>query len=312
MLQANESSNRSRPIRIVEVGPRDGLQNEPAVIPTETKIAFINALSRTGVVEIEAGSFVSPKSVPRMADSDDVFRKIERVTGVTYSALVPNERGLERARAVAAQKIALFTAASETFTRRNINATIQESLEGFKPVIVGAKRDGMAVRGYVSTAWFCPYEGRIEPAGVVAVMRRLLDLGVDDVSLGDTVGKASPMDVRRLLDLVVPQIAASRLSLHFHDTYGMAVANVLMAWRDYSIESFDSSAGGLGGCPYAPGASGNIATEDVVYALKASGATVPVDELKVVAATRQIERYLSHPLSSRLSQVKGPDETRKL
>ena len=159
MSQVIESSDRSRPIRIVEVGPRDGLQNEPALIPTETKIAFINALSRTGVVEIEAGSFVSPKAVPQMADSDDVFRKIERVPGVTYSALIPNMHGLERARTVAALKIAIFTAASETFTRRNINATIQESLEGFKSVVAGSKRDGMAVRGYVSTAWFCPYKG---------------------------------------------------------------------------------------------------------------------------------------------------------
>lgn len=311
MSQGNEPNGKTGPIRIVEVGPRDGLQNEPALIPTETKIAFINALSRTGVVEIEAGSFVSPKAVPHMADSDDVFHKIERVPGVTYSALVPNERGFERARAVAAQKIALFTAASETFTRRNINATIQESLEGFRSVIAGAKRDGMVVRGYVSTAWFCPYEGRIEPDRVLDVMKRLLDLGVDDISLGDTVGKASPVAVRRLLDLVLPQIPRNRISLHFHDTYGMAVANVLMAWCDYGIESFDSSAGGLGGCPYAPGASGNVATEDVIYALKASGATVPIDEMKVVAATRPIERYLSHPLSSRLSQVKGPDEVRK-
>jgi hydroxymethylglutaryl-CoA lyase len=311
MSKANESSDRSRPIRIIEVGPRDGLQNEPALIPTETKISFINALSRTGIVEIEAGSFVSPKAVPNMGDSDDVFRKIERVPGVTYSALVPNERGLERARAVAAQKIALFTAASETFTKRNINATIQESLNEFRPVIAGAKRDGMAVRGYVSTAWFCPYEGKIEPALVVDVMKRLLDLGVDDISLGDTVGKAAPMNVRRLLDLMLPQIPRNRISLHFHDTYGMAVANVLTAWRDYGIESFDSSAGGLGGCPYAPGASGNVATEDVVYALRASGATVPVDELNVVAAARQIERYLSRPLNSRLSQVKGPGEIRE-
>lgn len=304
MVQAYEPSFTVKPIRITEVGPRDGLQNEIATIPTEEKVAFINALSRTGVAEIEAGAFVSPKAVPSMTDSDDVFRKIERVPGVVYSALVPNERGLERARAVAVQKIGLFTAASETFTKRNINATIQESLDRFKSVITGARQDGMAVRGYISTAWFCPYEGRIGPARVTEVTTRLLDLGVDEISLGDTVGRASPADVRTLLDAVLSKIARESLSLHFHDTYGMAVANVLAAWNDYEIEAFDSSAGGLGGCPYAPGASGNVATEDVVYALKASGATVLVDERHVVAAAQQLERILNHPLRSRLSQVK--------
>lgn len=304
MLQANAASFRAHQIRITEVGPRDGLQNEPAVISTESKVAFINALSRTGVAEIEAGAFVSPKAVPQMADSDDVFCKIERIPGVVYSALVPNERGLERARSVSVQKIGLFTAASETFTKRNINATVRESLDRFKPVVAGARRDGMAVRGYISTAWFCPYEGRIDPARVVDVATRLLDLGVDEISLGDTVGRASPADVRTLLDAVLSKIARESLSLHFHDTYGMAVANVLAAWNDYEIEAFDSSAGGLGGCPYAPGASGNVATEDVVYALKASGATVLVDERHVVAAAQQLERILNHPLRSRLSQVK--------
>ncbi len=267
MLQANGPSTGVHRIRITEVGPRDGLQNELAIISTETKLAFINALSRTGVAEVEAGAFVSSKTIPQMADSEDVFRKIERIPGVVYSALVPNERGLERARSVGLQKIGLFTAASETFTKRNINATIQESLERFKPVVAGARRDGMAVRGYISTAWFCPYEGRIKAARVTDVMIQLLDLGVHEISLGDTIGRAAPADVRRLLDVVLPQIPRTRLSLHFHDTYGMAIANVLTAWSDYDIEAFDSSAGGLGGCPYAPGASGNVATEDVIFAL---------------------------------------------
>lgn len=302
-VQAGESSAANRRIRITEVGPRDGLQNEQAVITTESKVAFINALSRSGVAEIEAGAFVSRQAVPQMADSEDVFRKIERMPGVTYSALVPNERGLERARSVQAHKIGVFTAASETFTRRNINATIQESLDRFKPVVAGARRDGMGVRSYISTAWFCPYEGKIEPARVMDVVRRLFDLGVDEMSLGDTIGRASPADVRKLLDVVLPQIPRTALSLHFHDTYGMAVANVLAAWSDYEIDAFDSSAGGLGGCPYAPGASGNVATEDVVYALKASGAAVPVDEIQVVAAARQLANMLKHPLRSRLSQV---------
>jgi hydroxymethylglutaryl-CoA lyase len=226
---------------------------------------------------------------------------------VTYSALVPNERGLERARSVGVQKVGLFTAASETFTKRNINASVHESLDRFKPVVAGARRDGMAMRGYVSTAWFCPYEGRIKPARVADVMSRLLDLGMDEISLGDTIGRASPADVRRLLDVVLPRIMQARLSLHFHDTYGMAVANVLTAWSDYQIEAFDSSAGGLGGCPYAPGASGNVATEDIVYALKASGAAVPVEERTITAAVRQLGKALDHPLRSRLSHVQTLD-----
>ncbi|WP_447974433.1 hydroxymethylglutaryl-CoA lyase [Nitrospira sp. Kam-Ns4a] len=294
------------PIRIIEVGPRDGLQNEPRPVPTEAKVAFINALARTGVGEIEAGAFVSPRAVPQLADSDDVFRKIERVPGVTYSALVPNQRGLERARAAGVQKIAVFTAASETFVQRNIRATIQESLDRFKPVVAAAKREGMATRGYVSSAVFCPYEGRIPPARVLEVTRRLLDLGVEEISLGDTIGKASPADVRRLLDAVLPHLGRAGLALHFHDTYGMAVANALTAWGEYGLTAFDSSAGGLGGCPYAPGATGNVATEDLVYALKASGATVLVDELRVVDAARQLSAALGHALRSHLAQVCGP------
>ena len=303
LSQSVEAGMAKGAVRIIEVGPRDGLQNEPKVLPTEVKVAFVNALSGTGVAEIETGSFVSAKAVPQLTDSDDVFRKIERVPGVTYSALVPNERGLERARAVSAQKIAVFTSASETFTRRNINATIRESLGRFRPVVAGAKHDGMAVRGYVSTAVFCPYEGRIAPALAVDVMKRLLDLGVDEISLGDTIGKGSPTDVRRLLDAVLPCLPLERLALHFHDTYGMAIANVLTAWWEYGIETFDCSAGGLGGCPYAPGASGNVATEDVVYALKSCGASVTVDERKVIAASRSINRELNRRDRSRLSQV---------
>lgn len=306
MPPAGAPSPSAGPIRITEVGPRDGLQSEPGLVPTEAKVAFINALSHTGVAEIEAGSFVSPHAIPQLADSDEVFRRIERVPGVVYSALVPNERGLERARAAAVRKVAVFTAASDTFARNNIRASIVESIERFRPVVAGAKRDGLSVRGYISTAMFCPYEGRIEPARVTDVMKRLLDLGVEELSLGDTIGKASPTDVRRLLDAALLLASAGRLSLHFHDTYGMAVANALTAWWDYGVEAFDSSAGGLGGCPYAPGASGNVATEDLVYALKASGATVPVDETAVVAAARQIAGHLDHPLMSRLSRIRKP------
>lgn len=293
----------SRPIRIIEVGPRDGLQNETDIVSTEAKVSFVNALSRTGVAEIEVGSFVSPRAIPQLADSDEVFRRIERRPGVIYSALVPNERGLERARAAAVTKISIFTAASETFTRRNINCTIRESIDRFRPVAFGAKRDGMTLRGYVSTVTHCPFEGSIQPSQVLEVMRQLFDLGVDEISIGDTVGKAAPRDIRRLLDEIVPRMDRSRLSLHVHDTCGMAVANVLTAWTEYSIEAFDTAAGGLGGCPYAPGALGNVATEDVVYALKASGALLAVDERKVIAAAGEIGKVLNRQLSSRLSHV---------
>jgi hydroxymethylglutaryl-CoA lyase len=290
-------------IRIIEVSPRDGLQHESAFVPTETKVAFVDALSTTGVAEIEAGSLVSPRAIPQLADSDEVLRRIVRRPGVVYSALVPNERGLERARAARVDKISVFTAASEAFTRRNINCSIRESLERFKPIVSKAKRDGMAVRGYISTVTHCPFEGPVDPSSVVDVMRQLLDLGVEEISLGETIGKAVPRDIRFLLDAVMPHIGPSALSLHVHDTYGLAVANVLIAWTDYGLAAFDTSAGGLGGCPYAPGASGNAATEDVVYALKASGASVGVDERSVVAAARQLEAVLDHPLRSRLSQV---------
>lgn len=301
---SNGSKSQLPLIRIVEVGPRDGLQNESDIVSTEVKVSFVDALSKSGVAEIEAGSFVSPGAIPQLADSDEVFQKIERQPGVIYSALVPNERGLERARAVAVNKIAVFTAASDSFTRRNINCMISESIKRFRPVVFGAKRDGMTVRGYVSTATHCPFEGAIQPSQVLDVVRQLLDLGVDEISLGDTVGKAAPRDIRRLLDEILPRIDRSRLSLHVHDTCGMAVANVLTAWTDYRIEAFDTAAGGLGGCPYAPGASGNAATEDVVYALKASGASLAVDERKVIAAASEIGKILNRRLSSRLSQVR--------
>ena len=290
-------------IRITEVGPRDGLQNEPAVLSTDAKVAFVNALSQSGVTEIEVGSFVSPRAVPQLADSDEVFQRIDRRPGVVYSALVPNERGLSRARAAAADKIAVFTAASDTFNQRNIHCTVRESIERLKPVVSDAKRNGLPVRGYVSTATHCPFEGPVPPSRVLRVMEDLLDLGVDEISLGDTIGKATPSDVRRLLDDVKTHLASAPLSLHFHDTYGMAIANVLTAWTEYGIASFDASAGGLGGCPYAPGATGNVATEDVVYALRASGASIAVDERLVIQAARHLGALLSRPLSSRLSTV---------
>jgi hydroxymethylglutaryl-CoA lyase len=295
--------SRKMPITITEVGPRDGLQNEAAVVPTDAKVAFINALSRTGVAEIEVGAFVSAKAVPQMADSDDVCRKMDRVPGVIYSALVPNERGLERARAASLAKIAVFTAASETFNQRNIHASIDESLVRFRPVVASAKRDGMRIRGYVSTVVYCPYEGLIDPSRVLSVTKALLDIGVEEISLGDTIGKASPTHVRRLLEAILPVLPLDRLSLHFHDTYGMAIANALTAWSEYGVTAFDSSAGGLGGCPYAPGASGNVATEDLVYALKSSGGALQVDERQILAALEPISKHLGHSLASRLSRI---------
>jgi hydroxymethylglutaryl-CoA lyase len=216
---------------------------------------------------------------------------------------VANERGLERAAAVGVQKIAVFTAASDTFTRRNINASVRESIERFTPLIARAKQRGMQVRGYVSTVVCCPYEGRIEPARVVGVMDSLLQAGVEEISLGETMGTAAPSDVRRLLDAVMPKIPRPCLALHFHDTYGMGIANALTAWHEYGVRAFDSSAGGLGGCPYASGATGNVATEDLIYALKASGAEVRVDEGAVVDAVMLLSGALGRTLTSRLSMI---------
>jgi hydroxymethylglutaryl-CoA lyase len=250
------------PIRLVEVGPRDGLQNEPTPVPTERKVAFIDALSRSGLRDIEVSSFVSPKWVPQLADAEEVFRRIERTPGVRYWALVPNRQGLERASAVGVDGVAVFTAASETFSRRNTNASIAETLERFAGVVDGAT---VPVRGYVSTAFHCPFEGPIAPADAIRVALALLHLGCEEISLGDTIGRAQPDEVRALLELLLAEVPAERLALHCHDTFGQAVANCLAA-AEMGITIFDASAGGLGGCPYAPGAPGNVATEALVRA----------------------------------------------
>jgi hydroxymethylglutaryl-CoA lyase len=289
----------TREIYLTEVGPRDGLQNEKETIPTEAKISFVNALARTGVSEVEVSSFVSPKRIPQLADAQDVFRQIERLPGVVYSALVPNEQGMERALEARVDKIAIFTAASETFNRKNINATIAESIERFRPVIVTAKREKIPVRGYISMCFYCPYEGKIAPRSVIPIIEQLLSLGVDEVVLSDTIGKAVPNEVRALLDLAVNALSIDRVALHFHDTYGMGIANLLAGW-EYGVIRFDVSAGGLGGCPYAPGASGNVSTEDVVYALQNSGAKLSVNLDKVMEASRLISNYLQKPLASRV------------
>lgn len=299
----HDSTSVEGPIRIVEVGPRDGLQNERAIVSTDLKVAFIQSLSRTGVAEIECSSFVSPTAIPQLADAEEVFRRLERPAGVEYSALVANERGLDRAQAVGVGKIAVVTAASDSFTTRNINATVRESLERFTPLVARAKQAGMNVRGYISTVVCCPYEGRITPAKVVDVMDALLQSGVDEISLGETIGTAAPADIRRLLDVVLPHVPLTRLAMHFHDTYGMAIANALTAWHEYGVQTFDSSAGGLGGCPYASGAAGNVATEDLVYALKASGGLVQVDESLVVEAAWLVAGAVGRSLTSRRAQI---------
>ena len=249
-------------IRLVEVGPRDGLQNESRIVPTEAKVAYINGLSRSGLTDIEVSSFVSPRWIPQLADADEVFRRIDRPSGVRYWALVPNERGLDRAEAARVDGIAVFTAASESFNRRNVNASISESLERFRPVVRRAK---VPVRGYISVAFHCPFEGPIAPEAVARVGEQLLSLGCAELSVGDTLGRASAGDVRQLLEAVLPVCSADRLALHLHDTFGQAVGNAL-AGAEMGITVFDSSAGGAGGCPYAPGAPGNVATEALVRA----------------------------------------------
>jgi hydroxymethylglutaryl-CoA lyase len=282
-----------RVIRIVEVGPRDGLQNESGFVPTEVKIAFVDALSACGFAEIEVSSFVSPKWIPQLADAEQVFAGIRRAPGVTYMALVPNEAGLARAQAARVDKIAVFTAASETFSRKNSNASIAETLARFEPVVRNA---GLPVRGYISTAFHCPYEGPIAPEQVLRVARALLELGCEELSIGDTIGRASREEVIRLFAQLLAASPPDRLAAHFHDTYGNAVENARAA-RALGIAGFDASAGGIGGCPYAPGAPGNVATEALVAAFPGE---TGIEVAKLEAASRSIRPYLSrtHPAVS--------------
>jgi hydroxymethylglutaryl-CoA lyase len=268
-------------IRLVEVGPRDGLQSLSEFVPTDVKVAYVNALSETGLTDIEVSSFVSPRWVPQLADATEVFRRIARQAGVRYHALVPNLQGLERAMEARADVIAVFTAASETFSRRNTNASIAETLERFAPVISASP---VPVRGYVSTAFSCPFEGPVAPEQVRRVVIALTALGCGEISLGDTIGRATPDQVRRLLEVVLPEVPADRIALHCHDTFGLAVANVLAA-AEMGVQVFDGSAGGIGGCPYAPGAPGNVSTEALVRAFP--GVT-GVDPEALAAAGRAI------------------------
>ena len=292
-------------IRITEVGPRDGLQNIKTTIPTDVKVRMIDILSESGVDEIEVSSFVSPKWVPQLADAEEVFRRIRRREGVIYSALVPNMKGLERALSAGVDKIAVFTAASETFNRKNTNASIEESIERFKPVVREAKEHNLIVRGYISTAFHCYFEGKIPPDRVLDVMDMLFDIGVDEVSLGDTTGKAVPKDVEALLEKVLRRYPVDRIVMHFHDTYGTGIANVWTAFDKFGIYRFDSSAGGLGGCPFVPDASGNVATEDVVFLFQQSGVETGVAMKKVIEAARVVEEVGGGKVSlnSHLSRV---------
>src|SRR5437762_585046 len=282
-------------VKVVEVGPRDGLQNEKVTIPTEAKIEYITALADSGLKVIEAGAFVSPKWVPQMADTAEVFREIPKDPGVDYPVLVPNMKGLDRAIEAGVKSIAIFTAASDTFNKRNINMTIDESFANYAPVAARARDEKIRVRGYVSTAFGCPYEGDVPPEKVLEVTARLLDLGCYEVSVGDTNGVGTPMQVQGVIGILLQVVPAQRLAMHFHDTRGTALANTLAA-LEMGIATFDASSGGLGGCPYAPGASGNLATEDLVYMLDAMAIETGVDLKWLVKASSIIAPYLDHPL----------------
>ena len=285
-------------VTIVEVGPRDGLQNETAVVPTAQKVMFIDQLTAAGHCAIEVSAFVSPKWVPQMGDAAEVFAAITKKEGVRYSALVPNRAGLDRALAAGVRDIAIFAAASETFSRKNINQSIDESFEVYREVTDAAMQAGLGVRAYLSTSFGCPFEGPVDIRRVVDLTERLLQLGAYEVAVSDTIGVAHPGQVSRLLERLLGRVAAKQIALHFHDTRGTALANVL-ASLEQGVTTFDSSAGGLGGCPYAPGATGNLATEDLLYMLDGLGVATGVAIDAVVQASRTIEAAIGHPLPSR-------------
>jgi hydroxymethylglutaryl-CoA lyase len=285
-------------VTVYEVGPRDGLQNHPIEFSTGEKITFINLLSEAGLPAIEVTSFVRPGTIPRLSDADLVVPSITRRPATCYTALVPNTRGMERARLTGLDGVAVFTAASESFSQHNINASIAKSLERFEPVLREAREAGLWTRGYVSTAFGCPYEGDVPVNAVVKVTRQLIDLGVDEISVSDTIGVATPRDVVRVVRTLQEHVESARLALHFHDTRGTALANVL-AGLQLGISTFDSSAGGLGGCPYAPGAAGNLATEDLVYMLHGLGIETGIHLDGVVAASRYLAELSNSTPASR-------------
>ncbi len=293
-------------VTLYEVGPRDGLQNESQLIKVDDKCLMVDGLAATGLRKIEVGSFVSPKWVPQMADSDNVFAKIERRQNVTYSALTPNERGMRAALQSKVDEVAIFAAASESFSQKNINCSIEESIERFKPVIELANEHNIPVRGYVSCIVGCPYEGEIDPSAVAEVSAKLMHMGCYEISLGDTIGVGTPKSVKRMLDAVVCEVPAAQLAIHCHDTYGQAIANVCAA-LEHDIRTVDASVAGLGGCPYAKGASGNVASEDVLYLLNGLGLETDIDLNKLVEVGNAISAILGKPTQSKVARALSSD-----
>jgi hydroxymethylglutaryl-CoA lyase len=286
-------------VQIIEMGPRDGLQNEKTSVSVEARIAFIGRLIGAGLRTVEVGAFVSPKAIPQMVGSDQVLRGVSHLAG-EFHVLVPNEKGYEAARAAGAKVISVFAAASEGFSRANINCSIAESIERFKPVLARARADGVRVRGYVSCVLGCPFDGEVKPQAVADIAKTLWELGCYEVSLGDTIGVGTPLKARQMLRAVGAQVPTKNLAMHFHDTYGQALAN-LYAGMEEGVRVIDSAAGGLGGCPFAPGATGNVATEDVVYMLEGLGVKTGVDMPKLVAATNEMSKLIGRPPVSRVA-----------
>jgi hydroxymethylglutaryl-CoA lyase len=286
-------------VRIIEMGARDGLQNEKTPVSVENRIAFVKNLLKAGLHTIEVGAFVSPKAIPQMVGSDEVLRGVNDLAG-EFHVLVPNEKGYEAARASGARVVSVFAAASEGFSRANINCSIAESIERFKPVLARAKADGVKVRGYISCVLGCPFDGEIKPDAVADLARTLWDLGCYEISLGDTIGVGTPSKAKAMLRAVGQSVPAEKLAMHFHDTYGQALAN-LYAGMEEGVRVIDSAAGGLGGCPFAPGATGNVATEDVVYMLEGMGIRTGVDMQKLLAATNEITALIGRAPASRVA-----------
>ncbi|ERO65122.1 hydroxymethylglutaryl-CoA lyase [Pseudomonas piscis] len=291
-------------VRLVEVGPRDGLQNEAQPISVDDKVRLVDALTEAGLGYIEVGSFVSPKWVPQMAGSAEVFARIQRKPGVVYGALAPNLRGFEDALAAGVKEVAVFAAASEAFSQRNINCSISESLERFAPIMEAARQHGISVRGYVSCVLGCPYEGSIAPEQVALVARELYAMGCYEVSLGDTIGTGTAGATRRMFEAVAANVPRDKLAGHFHDTYGQALANIYASLQE-GIAVFDSSVAGLGGCPYAKGASGNVATEDVLYLLDGLGIHTGIDMDRLIAAGNRISEVLGRATGSRVAKARS-------
>ncbi len=297
-------------VTLFEMGARDGLQNEGEIVPADAKVEFIDLLSETGLRWIEATSFVSPKAIPQLADAADVFARIKKAPGVRYPVLVPNLKGYERAKAVGADAIAVFTAASERFTKRNINMTIDESIETFRDVVRAARQSSMWVRGYVSTAFGSPFGDAVTPQMVVDVCVKLVEMGCSELSIGDTIGVGVPTQIDELMPLLLRHVPIDLIAFHFHDTRGTALANVYAALQ-HGVGKFDSSSGGLGGCPYAPGATGNVGTEDVLYLLHQMGIETGVDLVKVRAASRYIAGVVGHALTSKAYQAMEASDARR-